>query len=53
MPERPDQGLARHQRLTRSSLFREAYDAGEKQVGRLMVLYVRRGEGLRPSAWAW
>jgi ribonuclease P protein component len=45
MPEQPDQGLARHQRLTRSSLFRETYDAGEKQVGRLMVLYVRRGEG--------
>lgn len=45
MPEKPDQGLARHQRLTRSSLFRETYDAGEKHVGRLMVLYVRRGEG--------
>lgn len=45
MPDRPDQGLARHQRLTRSSQFREAYDGGEKHVSRLMVLYVRRGEG--------
>lgn len=44
MSDRPDQGLARHQRLTRSSQFREAYDGGEKHVGRLMVLYVRRGD---------
>ena len=43
MTERPDQGLARAQRLTRTSQFREAYDAGEKHVGRLMVLYLRRG----------
>jgi ribonuclease P protein component len=45
MADRPDQGLARHQRLTRSSQFREAYDAGEKQVGRLMVVYLHRGDG--------
>lgn len=45
MAERPDQGLARHQRLTRSREFREAYAAAEKQIGRLMVLYLRRGEG--------
>jgi ribonuclease P protein component len=45
MGGRPDQGLARHQRLTRSSSFREAYDQGQKQVGRCMVLYLRRGEG--------
>ncbi len=45
MPEKPDQGLARHQRLTRSRSFREAYESGHKQVGRLMVLYLRRGEG--------
>ena len=45
MGGRPDQGLARHQRLTRSSAFREAFDQGQKQVGRYMVLYVRRGEG--------
>lgn len=45
MPDRPDQGLARHQRLTRTSQFREAYDAADKHVGRLMVLYLRRGEG--------
>ena len=42
MPERPDQGLARHQR---SSQFREAYETGDKHVGRLMVVYLRRGEG--------
>ena len=45
MADRPDQGLARHQRLTRSSQFRAAYDAGEKHVGRLMVMYLHRGEG--------
>lgn len=45
MGGRPDQGLARHQRLTRSSLFREAYDQGRKYVGRFMVLHLRRGEG--------
>ncbi len=36
----PDQGLARRQRLTRSSDFRAAYDAGRKAVGRGMVLYL-------------
>ncbi len=45
MDQGPDQGLSREQRLTRSALFREAYDANEKHIGRLMVLYVRRGEG--------
>ena len=44
MADRPDQGLARHQRLTRSSQFRAAYDAGEKHVGRLMVLYLLRAD---------
>lgn len=42
MADRPDQGLARHQRLTRSSQFRAAYDGGEKHVGRLMVLHLLR-----------
>lgn len=42
----PDQGLARRQRLTRSADFRAAYDAGRKQVGRCMVLYLlSRPEG--------
>ena len=41
----PDQGLARHQRLTRSNQFREAYEGGHKHVGRLMVLHLRHGEG--------
>lgn len=45
MEGRPDQGLARHQRLTRSSGFREAYDQGRKFVGRYMVMYLRSGEG--------
>lgn len=44
MADRPDQGLARHQRLTKSSQFRAAYDAGEKHVGRLMVLYLLRDD---------
>ena len=43
---RPDQGLARHQRLTRSADFRSAYELGRKQVGRCMVLYLLpRAEG--------
>lgn len=42
----PDQGLARRQRLTRSSDIRAAFDAGQKAVGRRMVLYaLRRPEG--------
>ena len=41
----PDRGLARHQRLTRSSSFQEAFAQREKWVGRYLVLYVRRGEG--------
>lgn len=45
---RPDQGLARDQRLTRSSDFRAAYDGGRKAVGRYMVLYaLARPEGAR------
>lgn len=45
MEARPDQGLARHQRLTRSGHFREAYDQGRKFVGRYMVMHLRSGEG--------
>lgn len=41
----PDQGLPRRRRLIRAAAFREAFDAGEKHVGRLMVLVPRRGEG--------
>lgn len=37
---RPDQGLARRQRLARSADFRAAYDLGQKVVGRRMVLYL-------------
>ena len=43
--EAPDRGLSRRQRLTRSSLFEEAYDQGRKEVSRTMVIYLRRGEG--------
>lgn len=40
---RPDQGLSRRQRVTRSTGFREAYAQGRKQVGRTLVLFLRRG----------
>ena len=43
--EAPDRGLSRRQRLTRSSLFEEAYDQGRKEVCRTMVMYLRRGKG--------
>jgi len=42
---RPDQRLRRHQRLTQSRSFREAYDQGRRWVGRYMVLWLREGEG--------
>lgn len=49
MPEEPcgapDRGLSRHQRLTRSALFAEAYSQGRKWVSRTLVLYLREGEG--------
>lgn len=41
----PDQGLARRQRLTRSTDIRRTFAREEKWVGRTMVLFVRRGEG--------
>lgn len=37
--------LRRHQRLTRSALFEEAYASGLRWVGRHMVLCLRAGEG--------
>ena len=43
--EAPDRGLSRRQRLTRSSLFEEAYDQGRKEISRTMVMYLRSGEG--------
>ena len=42
---KPDQGLSREQRLTRSSLFRETYEQGRRWTGRYMVLWLRSGEG--------
>lgn len=40
-----DVGLSRHQRLLHNVDFRQAYDGGVRFVGRLMVLWVRRGDG--------
>lgn len=46
MPEgviRPDRGLSRRQRVTRTAQFGEAYRQGRKSVGRYMVLFLRCG----------
>ena len=43
--EQPDRGLSTDRRLTRTALFREAYEQGRKCIGRLMVVYLREGEG--------
>ncbi len=40
---RPDIGLSRARRLTRSGAFQEAYGQGRKFVGRYMVLFLRSG----------
>ncbi|OQW94402.1 MAG: ribonuclease P protein component [Verrucomicrobia bacterium A1] len=40
---RPDIGLPRARRLTRTSGFQEAYGQGRKFVGRYMVLFLRNG----------
>lgn len=45
LPGRPDRGLARRQRLTRSALFGEAYRQASKGVSRTLVMYLREGEG--------
>ena len=42
---RTGSGLSRRQRVAESHIFREAYDRGPKYVGRLMVLWLRSGEG--------
>jgi ribonuclease P protein component len=42
---RADQGLKRHQRLVASSLFEEAFNQQDRLIGRLMVVWMRRGEG--------
>lgn len=41
----PDERLGRSRRLTRPSEFEEAFSQGRKQVGRLMVLWLREGQG--------
>jgi ribonuclease P protein component len=40
----PDHGLSRAQRLTRPALFQEAFGQQQSQVGRYMVLWVRRAD---------
>ena len=42
---RADQGLKRHQRLVASSLFEETFSQHTRFIGRLMVVWLRRGEG--------
>jgi ribonuclease P protein component len=44
-PAKPDQGLGRNRRLTRTSLFQQTYAQGRRAVGRAMVLWLREGEG--------
>lgn len=41
--KRPDQGLARDQRLIRSSLFEETFAQQKKAVGKTMVIWLREG----------
>ena len=41
----PDQRLGKRQRLIRPIEFEEAFSQNRKQVGRLMVLWLRAGEG--------
>jgi ribonuclease P protein component len=42
---RPDTGLGRGRRLTRTVWFDEAYAQGRRQVGRYVVLWTREGTG--------
>ena len=42
---RPDRGLSRRQRITRTTHFQEAFQQGRKWVSRTMVMYLREGEG--------
>ena len=44
-PGKPDQGLGRSRRLTRTSLFQQTYAQGRRAIGRSMVLWLREGEG--------
>lgn len=41
----PRARLTRHQRLTRSAWFEETYRQQRRWIGRLMVLWVRQGNG--------
>lgn len=40
----PDRRLSRKQRLTASHMFREAFDAGRRHVGKFMVMWLRKSE---------
>ena len=44
-PHRPDLRLGRSQRITRSAVFREAYEQGRRHVGQYMVAWLRTGAG--------
>ena len=40
----PDKGLSRHERVVKSTDFREAFDQGQRQVGKFMVMWLRSGD---------
>ena len=44
-PGKPDQGLGRNRRLTKTSLFQQTYGQWRRVVGLAMVLWLREGEG--------
>jgi ribonuclease P protein component len=44
-PGKPDQGLGRNRRLTKTSLFQQTYAQGRRAIGRTMVMWLREGEG--------
>ena len=43
-PAKANQRLARHQRITQSAQFKEAFDQQRKWVGQFMVLWLRSGK---------
>ena len=45
--ETSEKGLPRRARITRSQEFREAFSGGVHAVGRLMIVWLRKGEGSR------
>jgi ribonuclease P protein component len=41
---RPDRKLSRKQRIASTQVFKEAFDAGSRYVGNLMVVWLRKGD---------